>query len=77
MHDAILPLSKPIKDEFGNLITEIPVSKGTTLQISVYGYNRNKDIWGEDATMWKPERWLKPLPDTVRNISSPGVFSNM
>ena len=36
-----------------------------------------KELWGEDADEWKPERWLSPLPDAALNASIPGVFPNL
>ena len=53
------------------------IPKGTTVLISVVSCHRNKDIWGEDALEWKPERWLSPLPDSVTKAQIPGVYSNL
>ena len=38
--DDVIPLSKPIHDENGNIISEIPVNEGTTISLSLCGYNR-------------------------------------
>ncbi|TGO52108.1 hypothetical protein BOTNAR_0334g00030 [Botryotinia narcissicola] len=35
------------------------VKKGTLVQYSSYGLHRRKDIYGEDADEFKPERWEK------------------
>ena len=75
--DTVLPLSTPIKDRFGNTISEIPILKGTNVQVNIYGYNRNKELWGEDAEEWKPERWLSPLPEPLIQSRMPGVYSHM
>ncbi|KAH8103810.1 cytochrome P450 [Cristinia sonorae] len=75
--DTVLPLSKPITDTDGKTITEVLVTKDTTLNIGIYTFNRSKDLWGEDAEDWKPERWLKPLPDTIKNSPSGAVFGNL
>lgn len=37
-----------------------PIPKGTMVQYSAYTMNRDKALWGEDADVWDPERWLKP-----------------
>ncbi|KAF7924111.1 uncharacterized protein EAE97_010723 [Botrytis byssoidea] len=38
------------------------VKKGTLVQYSSYGLHRRKDIYGEDADEFKPERWEKFRP---------------
>ncbi|KAF8438608.1 cytochrome P450 [Boletus edulis BED1] len=70
MHDDILPLSKPILGVSGEMIHEVRVSKGTEIMISISAYNRDKDLWGEDAHEFKPDRWLD---GTMDGKESPGV----
>ncbi|THH27299.1 hypothetical protein EUX98_g6892 [Antrodiella citrinella] len=77
LRDTVLPLHKPIDDVHGNPITEIPITKGTLITVGIYTYNRRRDVWGEDADEWKPERWLSSLPERARNTPSGSVFSNM
>ena len=73
----VLPLSEPIRGLDGALINEVFVPKDTTVSIGIRACNRNKAIWGEDALEWKPERWLKPLPEAVIKAHIPGVYSNL
>ncbi|KAI0327588.1 cytochrome P450 [Cubamyces sp. BRFM 1775] len=75
--DMILPLSQPIQGLDGSLMTEIPVPKGTVVHVGIMGSNMNKQLWGEDAWEWKPERWLAPLPETLSEAHIPGVYSNL
>lgn len=75
--DAVLPLSEPITGVDGSKISEILVPKDTTVIVGIYSSNRNKTIWGEDALEWKPERWLKGLPESVSEAKIPGVYSNL
>jgi cytochrome P450 len=35
----------------------IAVPKGTSVQIGIYVCHQRKDLWGEDATQFRPERW--------------------
>jgi len=76
--DIVMPLLWPIKSVDGKTeIREIPLKKNTNVLISVLNANRSKAIWGEDAEEWKPERWLKPLPESVAKAHLPGVYASM
>ncbi|KAI0648490.1 cytochrome P450 [Trametes meyenii] len=75
--DTILPLSAPIRGIDGTLIDAIPMSKGTRVITNLHSSNCNKDLWGEDAEEWKPERWLKPLPQALEEAHIPGVYSHL
>lgn len=35
-----------------------PLPTGTDVQTNPYVLSRSKEIWGEDAEEWKPQRWL-------------------
>jgi len=60
---TILPLQTPVRSSSGAEISAIAMPEGSYVAISILAANRNRDLWGEDANEWKPERWL----------SSPGV----
>ncbi|THH08982.1 hypothetical protein EW145_g2338 [Phellinidium pouzarii] len=76
--DVVLPLMWPIKSADGKSeIKEIPLQKNTNVIMSILGANRSKRIWGEDAEEWKPERWMKPLPESVAAAHLPGIYSSM
>ncbi|KAH9923711.1 cytochrome P450 [Epithele typhae] len=77
MKDTILPLSDPIRGVDGRLITEIPIPKGTTLLVNLRACNTHKGLWGEDAEVWRPERWLEPLPQAVDDARIPGIYANL
>ncbi|KAJ7754569.1 cytochrome P450 [Mycena metata] len=72
--DEILPLSKPIVTKSGKTITEIPIPKHQILVISNAGYNRNIDVFGPDAHIFNPERWLD---GTVKPDANIGVYGNL
>lgn len=59
------------------MISDIPVPKGTGVVIGIIASNVNPTIWGPDADEWKPERFLKPLPESVAEAHIPGVYSNL
>lgn len=71
IQDDVIPLSKPVRQTDGSLVDRIPVPKGQAIIVSIVTYNRRKDIWGDDAEEFKPDRWLN-LPDAVRKNGIPG-----
>ncbi|KAH9857460.1 cytochrome P450 [Lenzites betulinus] len=75
--DATLPLSAPIRGVDGSMIHNIPVTKGMRILTDLQASNCNKDLWGPDADEWKPERWLKSLPQALENAHVPGVYSHL
>ncbi|KIJ45086.1 hypothetical protein M422DRAFT_29936 [Sphaerobolus stellatus SS14] len=55
--DTLVPLSKPLpNDPFGKLDMLIP--KGTIINVPVNLVQADPDVWGRDAALFKPERWL-------------------
>ncbi|KAI0628826.1 cytochrome P450 [Trametes polyzona] len=75
--DSVLPLSAPIRGIDGKLIEAIPMKKGMRILTDIRGSNCNKELWGEDADDWKPERWLNPLPRALEEAHVPGVYSHL
>ncbi|KAJ3768943.1 cytochrome P450 [Lentinula raphanica] len=73
--DDVLPLSTPITTTTGEVLTELPVPKDTRTIISITAYNRNKELFGEDAHVFNPYRWLEP--DHVKKGISLGPFANL
>ncbi|KAI6145483.1 cytochrome P450 [Pisolithus tinctorius] len=74
--DCILPLSRPITTESGELMYEVLVPKGTRIIASVAAYNRNKDMWGEDADVFNPDRWLDGIAKDKKEAAT-GVYSSL
>ncbi|KAJ7729151.1 cytochrome P450, partial [Mycena metata] len=72
--DEVLPLSKPIVTLSGKTITELPIPKNQILVTSIAGYNRNTDVFGEDAQQFNPERWLD---GTVKPAANVGMYANL
>ncbi len=56
------------------MIQSVFVPKGTQIIASTAACNRNKELWGEDADEWKPERWLKGVPSAVEAAHIPGIY---
>ena len=74
--DVVLPLSTPIHGADGRTIHEIFVPDDTNVFLHIYNLNRDPLIWGDDATEWKPERWLAPLLESVAEANIQGVYAN-
>ncbi|KIK56481.1 hypothetical protein GYMLUDRAFT_47014 [Collybiopsis luxurians FD-317 M1] len=73
--DDILPISA-ITTTTGQVLTELPIPRGTRVILSIPAYNRNKKIFGDDAHMFNPYRWLE-LNHVVKNDVSLGPFANL
>ena len=50
----------------GDIINGQYLPPGTKIATSYWGLYRNKKIWGDDAHVFRPERWLKSANDPER-----------
>ena len=70
VRDTILPRGGgPNGDE------AIAIPKGATVQLGIYLCHRRKDLWGEDSTEFRPERWegRKKGYDFIPFIAGPQI----
>ncbi|KIJ43524.1 hypothetical protein M422DRAFT_169815 [Sphaerobolus stellatus SS14] len=72
--DDIIPLSVPHKTADGKFLNEVAVKKGQQILISFAAYNRLTSIWGDDAHVWNPDRFLNDNGTTKTGL---GVISNI
>jgi len=72
--DDMIPLTFPVTSTTGEVVSEIPISKGDGITISVWGYNRLPQLWGGDAEQFNPARFLEM--DKGRQTTL-GVFANL
>ncbi|KAI0745004.1 cytochrome P450 [Earliella scabrosa] len=72
--DDVIPLQYPVVSVTGETITEVPVCAGQVIYTSFAAYHRLKDVWGEDADEWNPDRWSRPEIGKQTNV---GVFANL
>ncbi|KAJ3724078.1 cytochrome P450 [Lentinula raphanica] len=77
MKDDILPLSVPYVDRKGEVHNGVRVRKGDLISIPILAMNKSKELWGEDAKEFKPERWLTPGGIPTAALAIPGVWGNM
>ncbi|KAF8514432.1 cytochrome P450 [Hysterangium stoloniferum] len=83
--DTTLPLQYPIRTVTGKETTLLPLRANTNIIISIIASNHNKKVWGEDASEWRPERWVTSnqefdvnnLSDSKDNVKYPGVYSTI
>ncbi|CAK5266464.1 unnamed protein product [Mycena citricolor] len=71
--DDVLPLSKPYVDRQGVRHESLPIRKGQLCTIPILAINTSKELWGEDALEFRPDRWNN-LPEAVHAI--PGVWAH-
>ncbi|KAJ7470177.1 cytochrome P450 [Mycena galericulata] len=74
MEDNVLPLSQPYIDTKGKSHDSLLIPKGQIIHIPILAVNTDKEIWGEDAMVFRPERWQN-IPEAVNGI--PGVWGNL
>ena len=72
-----MPLSEPIRMRDGTLADALPIPKGTRVFAALGASNTDPALWGPDAHVWRPERWLEPLPRAVEEAHIPGVYSHL
>ncbi|KAE9047891.1 hypothetical protein PR003_g13680 [Phytophthora rubi] len=46
------------------------VPLGCGVMVPLYAAARMKDVWGEDADEYKPERWIDPETGKLKHVSS-------
>lgn len=59
IHPPVVVLGNVVPPKGGELIDGIHVPEGTSIGISYWAALRNKDVYGEDAEVFRPERWLE------------------
>jgi cytochrome P450 len=78
---ASVPLQFPVRSVSGEKIDAVHVAKNQRLVISIIAANHNQAVWGEDASEWKPDRWLHSsqgvAPGDKDAVKYSGVYSSM
>ncbi|CAE7228755.1 unnamed protein product [Rhizoctonia solani] len=73
-HEVRIPVSKSFKNSYGVEQTHITMQKGDAVFIPILAMNRIKEIWGDDAKEFRPERWDNP-PEAAKQM--PGVWGHL
>ncbi|KIO26753.1 hypothetical protein M407DRAFT_74089 [Tulasnella calospora MUT 4182] len=74
--DDYIPVGTPFVDKFGIERTEIRIAAGEQIIVPISILNRDKEIWGDDADDFNPERWLGGNTHP-RSAELPGVFASL
>ncbi|KAF9227302.1 cytochrome P450 [Gyrodon lividus] len=74
--DDEIPISYPVHLNDGNVSDQrsIRIPKGSFVHVPVEALNLDKEIWGDDAWEFDPDRW-DHLSEAVRAL--PGLYSNL
>ena len=69
-HDDFIPLSKPIPSASDprRTIASIPVKKGQFIFIPIRAVGLSRDVFGDDAHEFRPERWVESDEGTGKKI---------
>ncbi|KAG8214362.1 cytochrome P450 [Butyriboletus roseoflavus] len=59
IEDDVIPLSEPVRTKTGQLVDSLTIAKDTLITVSMESMNRSAAMWGEDAKMFRPSRWLE------------------
>ncbi|TFY82939.1 hypothetical protein EWM64_g1077 [Hericium alpestre] len=72
--DMVVPIENSYVDRHGSIRDEIRLRKGDTIMIPLRSVNHSKELWGDTALEFIPERW-ENIPDAVQAV--PGVMSSI
>jgi cytochrome P450 len=75
VEDNVMPLSSPVTGVDGTIMDTINVPKGTLCYIAIGASNHDKQVWGEDALEFRPERWVNGKAESVTTKLC-GVYGN-
>ncbi|KAG8214369.1 cytochrome P450 [Butyriboletus roseoflavus] len=59
IEDDVIPLSEPVRTKTNQLVDSLTIAKDTLITVSLESMNRSAAMWGEDAKMFRPSRWLE------------------
>jgi cytochrome P450 len=45
------------------------IAEGTTVAVNMAVVNRLRELWGDNAHEFRPERWIEGLPTRAQEIS--------
>lgn len=70
MYPPVTGLGSKQVPKGGEVINGYYVPEGTQVGTNFFGLQRSKDIWGADAEVFRPERWLEVDEDKYREMNA-------
>ncbi|KAJ6517406.1 cytochrome P450 [Mycena vitilis] len=74
LEDDALPLSNPYIDKTGEAHDTLHIPEGQVIHVPMWNVNTDPEIWGDDATEFKPQRWAN-VPGAASGI--PSIWANL
>jgi len=69
-----LKKSSSLEEEMAEARSHVYLAHGDIITIPIQAVNRSRDIWGDDASEFRPERWASPIPESARAIQ--GLYAH-
>lgn len=72
VENDIIPVSESVITKSGEAVNSISVARGTLVGIPISSINTSVSIWGSDAKVFRPERWLTEdgIPKKAQDIQA-------
>ncbi|KAI6120973.1 cytochrome P450 [Pisolithus croceorrhizus] len=72
VENDIIPVSESVITKSGEVVNSISIAPGTRIGIPISAINKSISIWGSDAKVFQPERWLKEdgIPRKAQDIQA-------
>ncbi|KAI5998243.1 cytochrome P450 [Pisolithus albus] len=72
VENDIIPVSESVITKSGEVVDSVSVARGTLIGIPISSINKSVSIWGPDAKVFRPERWLTEdgIPKKAQDIKA-------
>jgi cytochrome P450 len=66
MHPGVgFPLERVISSQ-GAKLCDVDIPSGTVVSVNAWVIHQNQEIYGHDAHVFRPERWLEASPEQLK-----------